>query len=439
MPRVNEDGTGIEWYMPISERTVIPNVPSQSGTLTYTGSSKTPSWSNYDSSKMTLSVTPRVNAGTYTATFTPKDAYRWADGTIDPKTVNWTINKAAGSITLNKTSITLNKNTKTATFTVTRAGNGKISVSSNKTSVATVSPTSSTSTGTVTFTVTGVNNAVGDATITVSVAAGTNHNTASNKTISVSVEMISANLEDNEPAAIKAAAQSGQAKNLWSVGDKAPIAISGTVGSLSISGTYYAVIIGFDHNSSIEGNNSIHFQFGQNSSGKDIAFVDSQYNKSGSSSAFRMNTSSLKSGGWKNSYMRTTICQAFLEALPEDWQNIIADCTKYSDNTGDGQDTSSYVTSTQDKIWLLAEYEVLGTRTYANSKEQNYQQQYDYYKNGNSKIRYKHNSTNTACVWYIRSSRVSSTSQWIAISIYGSHSLGAPNLSYGFAPGFKVA
>ena len=172
MPRVNEDGTGIEWYMPISERTVIPNVPSQSGTLTYTGSSKTPSWSNYDSSKMTLSVTPQVNAGTYTATFTPKDAYRWADGTIEPKTVNWTINKAVGSITLNKTSITLNSSTKTATFTVTRAGNGKISVSSNKTSVATVSPTSSTSTGTVTFTVSNANYTNGTATITVSVAAG---------------------------------------------------------------------------------------------------------------------------------------------------------------------------------------------------------------------------------------------------------------------------
>ena len=173
--------------------------------------------------------------------------------------------------------------------------------------------------------------------------------------------MINANLEDNEPAAIKAAAQSGQAMNLWSVGDKVPIAINGKVGAITINGTYYAVIIGFNHNSSIEGNNSIHFQFGQNSSGKDIAFVDSQYGKSGSSSAFRMNTSSLNSGGWKNSYMRTTICQAFLEALPEDWQNIIADCTKYSDNTGGGNDTSSYVTSTQDKIWLLSEYETQTT------------------------------------------------------------------------------
>ena len=438
MPRVNEDGTGIEWYMPISERTVIPNVPSQSGTLTYTGSSKTPSWSNYDSSKMTLSVTPQVNAGTYTATFTPKDAYRWADGTIEPKTVNWTINKAVGSITLNKTSITLNSSTKTATFTVTRAGNGKISVSSNKTSVATVSPTSSTSTGTVTFTVSNANYTNGTATITVSVAAGTNHN-ATSKTITVSAEMINANLEDNEPAAIKAAAQSGQAMNLWSVGDKVPIAINGKVGAITINGTYYAVIIGFNHNSSIEGNNSIHFQFGQNSSGKDIAFVDSQYGKSGSSSAFRMNTSSLNSGGWKNSYMRTTICQAFLEALPEDWQNIIADCTKYSDNTGGGNDTSSYVTSTQDKIWLLSEYETQTTRYYANSAEHNYQNRYDYYKNGNSRVKYKHNANTTACSWWLRSVSCSNNNAFCIMATSGAASNNLSNWSNGFAPGFKVA
>ena len=438
MPRVNEDGTGIEWYMPISERTVIPNVPSQSGTLTYTGSSKTPSWSNYDSSKMTLSVTPQVNAGTYTATFTPKDAYRWADGTIESKTVNWTINKAAGSITLNKTSITLNKNTKTATFTVTRAGNGKISVSSNKTSVATVSPTSSTSTGTVTFTVTGVNNAVGDATITVSVAAGTNHNAASNKTISVSVEMISANLEDNEPAAIKAAAQSGQAKNLWSVGDKAPIAISGTVGSLSISGTYYAVIIGFDHNSSIEGNNSIHFQIGQNSSGKNIAFVDSNYGNRDTTNGFCMRADDdINTGGWKDSYMRSTICPAFLNALPTAWRNIIASCTKYSNN---GTESNVVMTSsTQDKIWLLSSYEVFANDLgYYDDEAIDNQEQYDYYKNGNSKVRYKHNSTSMACNWWLRG-RTDMSMRFYCVRDTGINYLMYATCSYGFSPGFKVA
>ena len=178
--------------------------------------------------------------------------------------------------------------------------------------------------------------------------------------------MASPTLEDNTPATIKAAAQSGQAANLWSAGDKVPIAVKGTVGSLAINGTYYAFILGFNHNSGVEGGNSIHFQFGKNASGTDIAFVDGDYLNTGSSAAFRMNTSNTNSGGWNSSYMRKTICPAFLAALPTEWQNVIVACTKYSDNTGGGSDTASYVTATQDKIWLLGEFEVFGTRSGAN-------------------------------------------------------------------------
>ena len=71
-------------------------VPSQSGTLTYNTASQSPSWSNYDSTKMTVSgTTSATNAGTYSATFTLKDTtnYKWSDGTTTEKTVSWKINK----------------------------------------------------------------------------------------------------------------------------------------------------------------------------------------------------------------------------------------------------------------------------------------------------------------------------------------------------------
>lgn len=68
-------------------------VPSQSGTLTYTGSAQSPSWSNYSSTKLTLSVTAQTNAGTYSATFTPKTNYQWSDGTTAAKSVSWTIGR----------------------------------------------------------------------------------------------------------------------------------------------------------------------------------------------------------------------------------------------------------------------------------------------------------------------------------------------------------
>lgn len=406
--------------------------PAQSGSLTYTGSSQSPEWTGYDTEKLTLGgTTSGTNAGTYNATFTPKANYQFSDGVTSAKTITWKINKAAGSLTLNKTSLTLSGGTTTGTVTATRSGDGTISATSNKTSVATVSVSGTT----ITITAKGS----GTATITVNCAAGTNHTAPASKTVSVTVEMASPTLADNTPATIKAAAQSGQAANLWSAGDKVPIAVNGTVGSLAINGTYYAFILGFNHNSSVEGGNSIHFQFGKNASGTDIAFVDSSYNSTGSSSAFRMNTSNTNSGGWNGSYMRKTICPAFLAALPTEWQNVIVACTKYSDNTGGGSDTASYVTATQDKIWLLGEFEVFGARTGANSAEQNYQKQYDYYKNGNSKIKYKHNDTGSACYWWLRSVNASSTNIFRLVYTSGISYYYSAYYSLGFAPGFKVA
>lgn len=71
----------------------ISAVPSQSGSLTYNGNSQSPTWINYDSEKMTVSGDTGTDAGTYTATFTPKDGYMWNDGTSTSKTASWTINR----------------------------------------------------------------------------------------------------------------------------------------------------------------------------------------------------------------------------------------------------------------------------------------------------------------------------------------------------------
>lgn len=406
--------------------------PAQSGSLTYSGSAQSPQWSNYDSNKLTIGgTTSGTNAGSYNATFTPKANYQWNDGTTTAKTVSWSIGKAAGSLTLGKTSVSLDISTLSETVAVTRAGDGAISATSSNTSVAKAEVSGNN------VVITGL--AAGDATITVKVAAGTNHTAPANKTIAVSVSVPSASLADNTPETIQAAAQSGQAANYWSVGDKMGIALSGTVGALSLSGTYYAFILGFNHNSGVEGGNSIHFQFGKTSAGVDIAFVDSNYGSSGSSAGFRMNTSNSNSGGWNGSYMRKTICPAFLAAMPTAWQNVIAACTKYSDNTGGGSNTASYVTTTSDKIWLLSEFEVQGTRSYANSAEQNYQKQYDYYKNGNSKVKYKHNATTTACYWWLRSVHATNSAAFCIVGTGGGASSSNAYYSFGFAPGFKVA
>lgn len=149
----------------------IEQYPSIVGNLTYTGSAQSPQWADYDSSKMSIGGTQSgTNAGSYTTTFTPLEGYVWPDGSTDAYSVTWSIAKAAGSVTLSKTSISIGSGEST-TFTVTRSGNGTISVSSSSTPIAPV-----TLSGT-TVTVTGM--ALGSATITVNVAEGTNHLAAS--------------------------------------------------------------------------------------------------------------------------------------------------------------------------------------------------------------------------------------------------------------------
>ena len=254
--------------------------------------------------------------------------------------------------------------------------------------------------------------------------------------ISFSVDPI---LDNNTPDKIAEAARRGIAKNLWSVGDKVGIDLNGTIGSLAINGKYYAFILGFDHNAAIEGMNTIHFQFGMTADGsKKIAFVDSQYDSSTSGKYFTMNTSNTNSGGWASSRMRTTLMPQFKAAMPSEWRDIISPCTKYSDNTGGGSDTASYVTATTDDIFLLAEYEVHGVRTYANGKEKDYQAQYDYYANGSSKIFYKYNDTSTACYWWLRSVYVASLKSFCRVNTNGSVSNNYARISYGLASGFKV-
>lgn len=405
------------------------SVPAQSGTLTYTGSAQSPQWSNYDSNKLTIGGTSTAtNAGSYAATFTPKANYQWSDGSTSAKSVTWAIGKAAGSLTLAKSSVTLNISSLTESVAVTRAGDGVISATSSNTATARVE-VSGTS-----VKITGLK--AGTAKITVKVAAGTNHTAPSDKTINVTVSLPDTSLANNTPDIIAAAAKSGQAANYWSVGDKVGIAVNGSFGGLSYNNTVYAFILGFNHNSSVEGGNSIHFQFGKTAAGVDIAFVNS-YGSTGT--GFCMNTSNTNSGGWNNSYMRKTICPAFLAALPTAWQNIIAACTKYSDNTGGGSNTASYVTATSDKIWLLSEMEVQGTRSYANSAEANYQKQYDYYRNGNSKVKYQHTATTSACAWWLRSVYASHAHGFCRVNTDGSATATNAYYSYGFAPGFKVA
>ena len=264
--------------------------------------------------------------------------------------------------------------------------------------------------------------------------------------------VISNTLNSNSWATIKAVSDAGQGANYWDVGDTKTITINGTVGATSFSNLSINVfILGFNHNASREGSNRIHFKIGKIGSTQ-VGLCDSQYSNSTSTSgAFTMNTSNTNSGGWANCHMRKTVlgsdatptsprANTLLAALPSDLRAVMKPITKYSDNTGGGNNTASYVTSTTDYLPLLSEFEYHGARTYANSAEQNYQQQYEYYRAGNSKVHYKHNATGTAAYAWCRSVYAAGSAGFCLVSTGGSAyplTAGA-NGSWAVAPGFAA-
>lgn len=434
-----QEAKSVSWTI---GRAAVKNVPAQTGSVTYNGSAQSPSWSNYNSSQLTIGGTSSAtNAGSYSATFTPTSNYKWSDGTTTAKSASWTIGKATGSITLSASSLSLTYPKTSGTITVTRPGSGTVTASSDNTNIATVSVSGTTITVTA--------KATGSATITVSVGADTNYTAPSSKTFTVAVTLVSKTLSSNSWAVIKAVSDAGQGANYWSVGDTKRITLNGKVGAYTFSNFNVDVfILGFNHNSSKEGSNRIHFQIGK-VSGKAVALCDSQYNGSGSSAMFHMNSSDSNSGGWNGSYMRKTLLgnsntpastleNSLMAALPSDLLAVMKTVTKYTDNTGAGSNSSGNVTATADYLFLLAEFEVFGTRYWANQYEQNSQKQYDYYKAGNSRVAYNHSAVSTAVWWWLRSAYYNYSNFFCDVFTDGSYYYYSAYYSAGLRPGFAV-
>ena len=100
-----------------------------------------------------------------------------------------------------------------------------------------------------------------------SVNATLNGQTSNTKSVSVvdsyalTLSFATSTLNDNEWSVIKNVSDAGDGANYWSIGDRKAVTLNGTVGKLSLSNvTTYAFIIGFNHNSSVEGSGRIHFQ-----------------------------------------------------------------------------------------------------------------------------------------------------------------------------------
>lgn len=175
-------------------------------------------------------------------------------------------------------------------------------------------------------------------------------------------------LANCQPSEIRSIVKKGSATKAWALGDKtADISLSGTVNGKQISQTVKATIIGFDHNKQKESNGqfSLHLMLDPI---EDI---------------FVMNDEAVTEGGWKSSKMHNTTCAEIYAALPAAWKSVVTPCTKYSDNNGT-IDINDAISSTEDNIWILSNYEVTGTVIASGHTitafEGEYQKQYDYFK-----------------------------------------------------------
>ena len=332
-----------------------------------------------------------------------------------------------------------------ATITVNVDSGASVTLKKGGTTIAT-----KTSNGTAVFTVTETGAYTVTATKNGQTTSGSVNVVSGTTSYSLTLSFVSSTLNNNEWSVIKSVSDAGQGANYWSIGDRKAVTLNGTVGKLSLSNvTTYAFIIGFNHNASVEGTNRIHFQLAKTAltGGTDVCLCDSSYNSNVSTTGyFSMNSSRTNSGGWASSQMRTNICGTSLSSysgtiiavIPAALRAVLKSVTKYTDNTGGGSTAASAVTATTDYFFLLSEYEVFGSSSYANSNESSKQAQYAYYSAGNSKIKYKHNGTSTAARWWLRSPYASASHIFVTVNTGGTVNYHYANYSLGFAPGFCV-
>ena len=333
-----------------------------------------------------------------------------------------------------------------ATITVNVDSGASVTLKKGGTTIAT-----KTSTGSAVFTVTETGAYTVTATKNGQTTSGSVNVVSGTTSYSLTLSFVSSTLNNNEWSVIKSVSDAGQGANYWSIGDRKAVTLNGTVGKLSLSNvTTYAFIIGFNHNASVEGSNRIHFQLAKTalSGGTDVCLCDSSYNSTVSTTGyFSMNSSRTNSGGWASSQMRTNICGTSLSSysgtiiavIPAALRAVLKSVTKYTDNTANGGgSTASYVTATTDYFFLLSEFEVFGSISYGNTNEKNKQAQYAYYSAGNSKIKYKHDGTSTAALWWLRSPRAGYSTAFVYVIADGTVNYYSAYGSLGFAPGFCV-
>lgn len=212
-----------------------------------------------------------------------------------------------------------------------------------------------------------------------------------------------ANFADNDWATIIDAVQKNKVPETWVVGDQKAMSINGT--------SYLIDIIGKNHDNYSDGSGKAPLTFQLYN-----PYTNAVMNDAASNGA------SSNSGGWTSSKMRTTTIPAIFATMPSEVQSGIKGVNKLAS----AGDTSSTITTTSDKLFLLSEIEVFGKTTWSATGEGS---QYDYYKAGNSKVKNKSG-------WWLRSPAISNNNSFCFVNSDGTPASGMSKYSYGVAFAF---
>ena len=208
--------------------------------------------------------------------------------------------------------------------------------------------------------------------------------------------------------------ESGQANEYFAVGDEKTI-------ELTTGEPITLVILGFNHDDLTTGGKA-----GMTLGMKNIL-----------ATTYKINSSNTNAGGWDESEMRTSTMPTLFSQLPPDLQSAVKQVNKKA--TAGGASTS--ITTSADKLWLLAEVEVTGT-TLAGYVDEG--EQYEYWKTVKDgtvpadRIKYLPNGSGSAHSWWLRSPRVFDSIYWNCISSSGNLAMTGARASDGVSFGFCI-
>lgn len=195
------------------------------------------------------------------------------------------------------------------------------------------------------------------------------------------------NFADNEWSSIIWACQTGNVPESWTVGSQKPMTINGKDYPIDIIGLYH------DEYADGSGKAPITFQMHE-------LYAEQQ----------PMNDSATNAGGFDATVMKSTYLPAVKALMPPEVQAAIGKVLKKS-SAGNQSET---ILTTEEELFFPTEIEVHGSIKYSKSGEG---EQYDYYKNGGSKV--KHLTNGTAWYWWNMSPWFGSTTHFCVVGNAG--------------------